>query len=191
MTLSCITQWISQASSSVARATSHANIAESQAVYSYANHPTGTPWVEALQASVRPVITYAFFLVFAVVKVSALATLLQTDGITLAAALKATWYEETQALFASDVFLVWQPSDQQDASGWLMRHVTEEGLNLVKRFEGFSPTIYICLAGYPTIGYGHVVLAHEEDQFAAGITQAEATELLRKDLRSPNEPSCG
>ena len=64
-----------------------------------------------------------------------------------------------------------------------MRHVTEEGLNLIKRFEGFSSTIYICPAGYPTIGYGHVVLAHEQDQFATGITQAEATELLRKDVR--------
>ena len=64
-----------------------------------------------------------------------------------------------------------------------MRHVTEEGLNMIKRFEGFSPTMYICPAGYPTIGYGHVVLAHEQVQFAAGITQAEATELLRKDVR--------
>lgn len=63
-----------------------------------------------------------------------------------------------------------------------MRHVTEEGLNLIKRFEGFSPTIYLCPAGYPTIGYGHVVLPHEREQFAAGITQAEATELLRKDV---------
>jgi GH24 family phage-related lysozyme (muramidase) len=64
-----------------------------------------------------------------------------------------------------------------------MRHVTEEGINLIKRFEGFSSTIYICPAGYPTIGYGHVVLAHEQEQFATGITQAEATELLRKDVR--------
>jgi lysozyme len=64
-----------------------------------------------------------------------------------------------------------------------MSHVTEEGLNLIKRFEGFSSTIYICPAGYPTIGYGHVVLAHEQDQFATGITQTEATELMRKDVR--------
>lgn len=63
-----------------------------------------------------------------------------------------------------------------------MRHVTEAGLNLIKRFEGFSPTIYVCPAGYPTIGYGHVVWAQE--QFAAGITQAEATELLLKDAGS-------
>lgn len=64
-----------------------------------------------------------------------------------------------------------------------MRRVTEAGLNLIKRFEGFSHAIYICPVGYPTIGYGHVVLAHEQDQFATGITQAEATELLRKDVR--------
>jgi hypothetical protein len=67
-----------------------ADVAESQALFSYANHPTATPWVEALQASVRPVITYAFFLVFAVVKISALLTMLQTNGITLAVALQAT-----------------------------------------------------------------------------------------------------
>ena len=64
-----------------------------------------------------------------------------------------------------------------------MRHVTEAGLDLIRRFEGFSPTIYICPAGYPTIGYGHVVLAHEQDQFATGITPAQATDLLRKDVR--------
>ena len=37
-----------------------------------------------------------------------------------------------------------------------MRHVTDEGLALIKRFEGFEPEIYICPAGWPTIGYGHV-----------------------------------
>ena len=63
-----------------------------------------------------------------------------------------------------------------------MRHVTEAGLDLIKRFEGFSPTIYICPAGLPTIGYGHVVLAHERELFAAGITQAQATDILRKDV---------
>ena len=88
-----------------------ADVAESQALYSYASHPTGSPRVEALQASVRPVITYAFFLVFAVVKISALATLLQTDGITMAAVLQATWDEETHALFAA-VMSFWFGSRQ-------------------------------------------------------------------------------
>ena len=53
-----------------------------------------------------------------------------------------------------------------------MRHVTQEGLDLIKRFEGFSPTVYICPAGYPTIGYGHLVRDHESFE---KISQEEAT----------------
>jgi len=63
-----------------------------------------------------------------------------------------------------------------------MRHVTEQGLNLIKRFEGFSPAIYICPAGYPTIGYGHVVLPGERQQFECGITTDEAKNILRQDV---------
>ena len=64
-----------------------------------------------------------------------------------------------------------------------MRHITQEGLDLIKRFEGFSPTIYICPAGYPTIGYGHVVQEDERDQFAEGIDEQEAENLLQRDVR--------
>lgn len=55
----------------------------------------------AWPGSVRPVIIYAFFLVFAVVRVLALAALLQTDGTSLAAALQGSWDEVTQAPFAA------------------------------------------------------------------------------------------
>ena len=64
-----------------------------------------------------------------------------------------------------------------------MRHITQEGLDLIKRFEGFSPTIYICPAGYPTIGYGHVVREEEQERFEDGINEQEAEELLQRDLR--------
>jgi len=60
-----------------------------------------------------------------------------------------------------------------------MRHITQKGLDLIKRFEGFSPTIYICPGGYPTIGYGHVVKKHED--FSNGINEVEAENLLRQD----------
>lgn len=60
-----------------------------------------------------------------------------------------------------------------------MRHITQKGLGLIKCFEGFSPTIYICPGGYPTIGYGHVVKKHED--FSNGINEAEAENLLRQD----------
>ncbi len=61
-----------------------------------------------------------------------------------------------------------------------MRHITSSGINLIKRFEGFSSTVYICPAGYPTIGYGHVVLDHED--FSGGVTEAEGENLLRQDV---------
>ena len=64
-----------------------------------------------------------------------------------------------------------------------MRHITQEGLDLIKRFEGFSPTIYICPAGYPTIGYGHLVQEDERDRFAEGIDEQEAENLLQQDVR--------
>jgi hypothetical protein len=88
-----------------------ADVAESQALYSYANHPTGMPWVEALQSSVRPVITYAFFVVFAVVKITALNSMIQADGVSLTIALQSVWDEESQALFAA-VMSFWFGSRQ-------------------------------------------------------------------------------
>jgi len=63
-----------------------------------------------------------------------------------------------------------------------MRHVTKDGLDLIKRFEGFSPTIYTCPGGWPTIGYGHVVRDWERERFADGIDEDEAEELLRLDV---------
>lgn len=63
-----------------------------------------------------------------------------------------------------------------------MRHITQDGIDLIKRFEGFSPTVYICPAGYPTIGYGHLV--REAERYEQGITEAEAEELLRRDVHA-------
>ncbi|MDI1471925.1 lysozyme [Thermodesulfovibrio sp. 1176] len=60
--------------------------------------------------------------------------------------------------------------------------MTERGIELIKRFEGYSPTVYLCPAGYLTIGYGHVVRPEEREMFAKGITMEQAEELLRQDL---------
>jgi lysozyme len=63
-----------------------------------------------------------------------------------------------------------------------MRHVTQDGIDLIKRFEGFSATVYICPAGYPTIGHGHLV--KDSWRYEQGITEAEAEELLRRDVHA-------
>lgn len=65
-----------------------------------------------------------------------------------------------------------------------MRHITQAGIDFIKRFEGLSPTVYICPAGYPTIGYGHVVKPQEREQFASGITTEQAESLLRQDVQT-------
>jgi len=62
-----------------------------------------------------------------------------------------------------------------------MRYITQDGIDLLKRFEGFSSTVYICPAGYPTIGYGHLVRSGES---YTEISETEAEELLRKDVES-------
>ncbi|OHC76319.1 MAG: hypothetical protein A3G18_05390 [Rhodospirillales bacterium RIFCSPLOWO2_12_FULL_58_28] len=77
-----------------------ADIAESQALYR-SLRPTGVRWVDALAGSVRPVITYAFFTLFAAVKGSALYLLIAVEGMLLAQALPQIWDPETQALFAA------------------------------------------------------------------------------------------
>ncbi len=77
-----------------------ADIAESHALYKH-DRPVGVKWVDALRASVRPVITYAFFTLFAAVKGSAIYVLVAVEGLLLAEALPRVWDPETQALFAA------------------------------------------------------------------------------------------
>lgn len=60
------------------------------------------------------------------------------------------------------------------------RAINESGLELIKHFEGFSPKIYICPAGFSTIGYGHKILAHEKE--LEHITHTDAENILKHDL---------
>ena len=63
-----------------------------------------------------------------------------------------------------------------------MRHITKDGLSLIKRFEGFGPHIYKDAAGYPTIGYGHLLRTGEAELFKNGISEAAGEALLIKDV---------
>lgn len=58
--------------------------------------------------------------------------------------------------------------------------ISENGLNLIKQFEGFSSSPYLCPAGIPTIGYGNTFY---EDGTKVKlkdkpITEERATQLL-------------
>lgn len=60
--------------------------------------------------------------------------------------------------------------------------VTEKGLELIKRFEGFAGREYLCPAGVRTIGYGHVV--RDGEGWPDGITPEAAETLLLDDIAS-------
>jgi hypothetical protein len=58
-----------------------------------------SPFVAALSASVRPIITYVFFATFIAVKLILLYTAIQT-GLPLEKAITIIWNEETEMLFS-------------------------------------------------------------------------------------------
>lgn len=57
-------------------------------------------------------------------------------------------------------------------------HINQEGLNLIKSFEGLRLDAYQDVAGIWTIGYGHIKGVKE----GMTISEAEAEALLREDL---------
>jgi lysozyme len=61
-------------------------------------------------------------------------------------------------------------------------HMTEEGLALIRRFEGFRAEAYRCPAGVWTIGYGHTSQAGPP-KVRAGmvVSEAEARAILATD----------
>ncbi len=63
-----------------------------------------------------------------------------------------------------------------------MRHITADGLALIKRFEGFESEIYRDAAGLSTIGYGHLIREDERGLWDNGISRAEAERVLCADI---------
>jgi lysozyme len=61
---------------------------------------------------------------------------------------------------------------------------SQKAIDLIKKFEGFSAKRYLCPAGEPTIGYGHVILPTDKFNNSTTLTEKEAEEILKKDLVS-------
>ena len=62
----------------------------------------------------------------------------------------------------------------------IVMKITNEGINLIKKFEGLRLEAYLCPAGVWTIGYGHTKGVKK----GRVITQLEADNLLKEDLSS-------
>lgn len=56
--------------------------------------------------------------------------------------------------------------------------ISKQGIELIKKFEGFKQYAYICPAGVVTIGYGHT----KGVRLGQNCTEAEAEQFLKEDL---------
>ncbi len=75
-----------------------ADIAESKALYR--TFYSGVKWVDALNASVRPVLAYAFFCLYAAVKLVALLTAPMDALLNVELFYEMLWTQEDAAIFA-------------------------------------------------------------------------------------------
>ena len=57
---------------------------------------------------------------------------------------------------------------------------SEQAIELIKDFEGLRTSSYMCIAGYKTIGYGHVLVSNDARD---SINQMEAEDLLLEDIK--------
>lgn len=60
---------------------------------------------------------------------------------------------------------------------------SQQGIDLIKEFEGFSERVYLCPGGVYTIGYGHT----RGVQIGDTCSREKAEEYLRDDLRDTEE----
>jgi GH24 family phage-related lysozyme (muramidase) len=62
--------------------------------------------------------------------------------------------------------------------------INDNGLNLIKSFESFQPSVYDDGFGNPTLGYGHLCgdATCSEVTFSQPLTEATASQLLANDL---------
>ena len=78
-----------------------ADIAESQALYKHDQAMSNDGFIGALRSSVRPVLTYLFFILFATIKGVALYSMIYTDGTDWEVAVMTLWDTETQGIFSA------------------------------------------------------------------------------------------
>lgn len=72
-----------------------------EVLYEYENDKYNSRWVVNLRASVRPLLTYSFFIFFVVIKLSAFKILVYEQNVDVERVLTLIWDPETQALFSA------------------------------------------------------------------------------------------
>lgn len=62
----------------------------------------------------------------------------------------------------------------------MRRNASPACIDLIRASEGFSPVVYVCPSGHPSIGYGHKITAI--DHIDAPITPERGLSLMLDDL---------
>jgi hypothetical protein len=92
-------------------------IEQNRAIYSHDESLVGSPTINNLRASVRPVLTYSFFGLFIVIKLVLLAAgILQ--GLTLSELAVLVWDEYTSSIFGA-IIAFWFGSRIWEKSDWI------------------------------------------------------------------------
>jgi hypothetical protein len=77
-----------------------ADVADAESVRSYDNNVDGGKFINALRASIRPVITYTFFSTFILIKLCVVYVMVN-QGASMVEMIKAVWDQDTMSLFGA------------------------------------------------------------------------------------------
>ena len=78
-----------------------ADIQETKSIYEHDRTIDASPFIDSLRGSVRPVITYLFFLMFICVKGVLMYALIANQNLDWTVAIEMAWDPETQAIFSA------------------------------------------------------------------------------------------
>tara|TARA_R110000764_G_scaffold26430_3_gene62730 strand:+ start:1347 stop:1826 length:480 start_codon:yes stop_codon:yes gene_type:complete len=95
-----------------------ADIAETKGIYEHDRSIDAGAFVNALRGSVRPVLTYSFFTLFATIKGVTLYTMVNTEGMDLSAGMLAIWDDETSVIFSSIIAFWFGSRSMGKARAW-------------------------------------------------------------------------
>tara|TARA_R110000787_G_scaffold85438_2_gene182255 strand:+ start:160 stop:639 length:480 start_codon:yes stop_codon:yes gene_type:complete len=95
-----------------------ADIAETKGIYEHDRSIDAGGFVNALRGSVRPVLTYSFFTLFATIKGVTLYTMVNTEGMDLSAGMLAIWDDETSVIFSSIIAFWFGSRSMGKARAW-------------------------------------------------------------------------
>jgi len=95
-----------------------ADISETKGIYEHDRSIDAGGFVNALRGSVRPVLTYAFFGLFATIKGVTIYSMVNTGGMDLSAGMLAIWDDETSVIFSSIVAFWFGSRSMSKARSW-------------------------------------------------------------------------